>query len=373
MRIAMIGHKQVPSGAGGVEVVVEELAVRMAAQGHTVALYNRGSRGKKRQKTYKGVRLYSVPVLPFPGVNVPLYAFCGVVCALLKGYDVIHLHAEGPGCAALLTRLFRVPSVVSVHGLDWKRSKWGRFASGYLKWAEKISVLNADEMIVLSESSRQYFQSTYGRKTRLIPNGTLIGKYRPPMLLRSLGIEKNDYVLFLARLVPEKGLHYLLSAFRKADTDKKLIIAGSFASEDAYARKIRRMTELDPRVRMVGFVRGRLREELYSNCCLYVLPSEVEGMALSLLEALGFGVPCLVSDIPENREIAESYLHFFRKGDTGHLREQLELLLKQSAVAERRKEQVCWIRENYSWDLITEQTMGIYRRVIEKYENTDCQ
>ena len=373
MKIAMIGHKQVPSRGGGIEVVVEELAVRMVAQGHTVDIYNRWCRGMEMPKEYKGVRIYHIPTFRSSALNVPVYSFLAVLCALFRHYDVIHVHAEGPGAMTIFTRLFRVPSVVSIHGLDWQRSKWGRFASRYLKWAEKASVKNADEITVLSEGARQYFFDTYGRRTHLIRNGLTIKGRQPPKRIHSLGIERDNYILFLARIVPEKGLHYLLKAFRQIETEKKLVIAGEIHPGNAYIKEICQLAKQDPRVIMAGFVEGELWEELYSNCCLYVLPSEMEGMALSLLEALGYGSVCLVSDIEENHGIAEEYLNFFNKGDVNHLSRQLEILLKKEIDEEKQSQQIRWMKETYSWDSMTKEMVRIYQKVMERHENTDCQ
>lgn len=372
MKIAMIGHKQVPSRGGGIEVVVEELATRMVAQGHRVDIYNRWCRGMEMPKEYKGIRIYHIPTFRLSAFNAPLSSFLAVLCALFRHYDVIHIHGEGPGAMTIFTKLFRVPSVVSIHGLDWQRSKWGKFASGYLKWAEKVSAKNADELTILSEGAGKYFQDTYRRKTHLIRNGLMIREPRQPEMIHSLGVDKDSYILFLARLVPEKGLHYLLKAFREIDTDKKLVIAGEIWPDDHYIRKICQLAKEDSRVIMAGFVEGRLWEELYSNCRLYVLPSELEGMALSLLEALGYGAVCLVSDIEENHGIAEEYLNFFKKGDVKHLRQQLEKLLKQEINEENRNRQIRWMKENYSWDSMAQEMVRIYQRVMENHENTSC-
>lgn len=371
MKIAMIGHKQVPSRRGGVEVVVEELATRMAVQGHRVDIYNRWCKGIEMPKEYKGVRIYHIPTFRSPAFNAPVSSFLAVLCAIFRRYDVIHIHAEGPGAMTIFTRLFRIPSIVSIHGLDWQRRKWGRFASGYLKWAEKVSAKNADEITTLSEGTRQYFLDTYGRETHLIRNGLIIKEYKPPKLIHSLGVEKDNYILFLARIVPEKGLHYLLKAFRKLETDKKLVIAGEIQPDSAYIQEICQLAKEDPRVILAGFVAGRLWEELYSNCCLYVLPSELEGMALSLLEALGYGAVCLVSDIEENHGIAEDYLHFFKKGDINHLAQQLEILLKEEKDEEKKKQQILWMKEHYSWDGMTKEMVKIYRKVLKNHENTN--
>ena len=369
MKIAMIGHKRVPSRDGGIEVVVEELAVRMAEQGHTVTLYNRRQSGMEYSPgVYKGVVIRDVPTFNIKGSDAVVYSLLATITALFGHYDVIHFHAEGPAGMAWISRIFRIPTVVTIHGLDWQRSKWGSLATSYIKHSEKIAARCADEIIVLSRNMGSYFQNEYGRKTRFIRNGIRVGEPVPPEEIRRLGLEGNDYILFLARLVPEKGVHYLLEAFRGIDTDRKLVIAGRLASTD-YVNELRQMAAKDKRVIMTDFVQGRLLEELYSNCSLYVLPSDVEGMPLSLLEALSYGAPCLASDIEENGVAPEEYLARFAHGKPDDLGRKLKALLADEPSEERRRAQIAWMREHYSWDSVVDRTQSVYRAAMKKRKN----
>ncbi len=366
MRIAIIGHKRVPSCEGGIEVVVGELAVRMARKGHEVTVYNRWQRKCDRSpKRYKGISLRDVPTVSIKGSDAVMYSFLATFLALFGRYDVVHFHAEGPAGMSWMTKLFRIPTVVTIHGLDWQREKWNSFASQYIKIAEKIAARCADEMIVLSENMSSYFQRKYGRKTNFIRNGVNTGYRRKPDQIRKLGLKGNDYVLFVARLVPEKGIHYLLEAFRSVDTDLKLVIAGKIDSSE-YVKKIREMAALDKRVIMPGFVQGEFQEELYSNCRLYILPSDVEGMSLTLLEALSFGAPCLASDIEENKVVPEKFLTWFNHSRPDDLRRKMEQMLNDSYSEEQREAQILWMRENYSWESVIDDTLSIYQTVIKK-------
>ncbi len=367
MKIAMIGHKRVPSREGGIEVVTEELAVKMVETGgYSVTLYNRWQRGYAHSpKVYKGIALRDVPTVEIKGSDALLYSLFATVSALFGHYDVIHFHAEGPAGMTWLTRLFRIPTVVTVHGLDWQRGKWGSLASSYIKRSEKIAARCADEIIVLSDGIGDYFRETYGRSTHFIRNGVHVNRRQHPKELLRLGLRGNGYLLFLARIVPEKGVHYLLEAFRELNTDLKLVIAGGLPSNE-YVEKIRKMAAEDRRVVLAGFVSGRLLEELYSNCRLYVLPSDVEGMPMSLLEALSYGAPCLASDIPENRVAPEAYLTVFRHGQTEDLRQKIEEALQRQPTGEKIDAQITWMKENYSWDSVVDETLALYRMAIEK-------
>lgn len=379
LRIAMIGHKRIPSREGGIEIVVEQLAVRMAALGHRVDAYNRfghhvsGKKyeqeyGWKGRKFYKGVRVYIIPTFKSSSLNAIVYSFFATVRALFGGYDVLHYHAEGPCAMLWLPRLFHKKLVVTVHGLDWQRAKWGAFASGVIKFGEKMAAKYADEVIVLSENVKQYFADTYHRQVTYIPNGiNRPEKWPPEFITEKYGLHKDGYILFLGRIVPEKGLHYLIEAFSKIDTDKKLVITGGNSQAVEYMERIHRMAAKDERIIMTDFVQGQMLEELYSNAYAFVLPSDVEGMALSLLEAMSYGNCCLVSDICENTEVVEDKAFVFRKGDVKDLRQKLKYMLEHPEVVHAYADQSAdFICAKYNWDEVVDETMQLYQNIVQK-------
>ena len=369
LKIAMIGHKRIPSREGGVEIVVDELSTRLVKLGCRVDAYNRYGKhtaGKKfdqrRGKYYHGIRLITIPTPKSSSLNAIVYSFFAALRALFGRYDVIHFHAEGPCIMLLIPKLFGIRVVATIHGLDWQRSKWGNFASDMLKLGEKIAAKYADEVIVLSRNMQDYFLENYGRKTHFIPNGITRPQIRKAELIRErYGLEKDGYILFLARIVPEKGLHYLIEAFYQMKTDKKLVIAGGSSHSHAYMEQIREMASRDERILMTDFVHGQCLEELYSNAYLFVLPSDVEGMALTLLEAMSFGNCCLVSDIKENTEVVEEHAVTFRKGDVEDLKRKLSGLLNAPEQVEAiRRESQAFICAKYNWDEVVTETLKLY-------------
>ena len=377
LRIAMIGHKRIPSREGGIEIVVEQLAVRMAALGHCVDVYNRfghhvsGKKyeqeyGWKGRKFYKGVRVYIVPTFKSSSLNAIVYSFFATIRALFGGYDILHYHAEGPCAMLWLPKIFHKKIVVTVHGLDWQRAKWGFFASGVIKFGEKMAAKYADEVIVLSENVRQYFADTYNRQVTYIPNGiNRPVQWQAELITEKYGLVRDGYILFLGRIVPEKGLHYLIEAFSKLETDKKLVITGGNSQAVEYMNRIHRMAAKDERIIMTDFVQGQMLEELYSNAYAFVLPSDVEGMALSLLEAMSYGNCCLVSDICENTEVVEDKALVFRKGDVKDLRKKLQYLLDHPEVVKSYSEQSAdFVCGKYNWDDIVDETIRLYRNQI---------
>ena len=375
MKIAMIGHKRIPSREGGVEIVVKELSKRLVEQGCFVDAYNRSGyhvSGKEfdtsQHKDYKGIHIITIPTFQSGKLNAIVYSFLATIRSLFGNYDIYHYHAEGPCAFLWIPKMFGKKIVVTIHGLDWQRSKWGGFATKVLKFGEKMAVKYADEIIVLSKNVQDYFEETYNRKTLFIPNGIEEQKKATVQEIEEKwGLKKDEYILFLARIVPEKGVHYLLEAFSKIRTDKKLVIAGGSSHTGDYMDQISKMAEKDSRVILTHFVQGRKLEELFSNAYCFVLPSDIEGMAISLLEAMSYGNCCLVSDIPENTEVIGECGVSFKHGNVEDLKNTLEHLLQNPDLVEdyrnRSQEYIC---SKYSWDEMTEKTLKIYTDVKKK-------
>ena len=378
-KIAMIGHKRIPSREGGVEIVVDELATRLVTRGYQVDAYNRYERPSSRKKkiakskplkSHNGIRIINIRTFRNEKLNAIVYAAFATIHALFGGYDVIHYHAEGPCIMLRIPRFFGIRVVATIHGLDWQRAKWGGFASRMLKFGEKTAAKKANEVIVLSQNIKDYFKEAYNREVVYIPNGiTKPEKVKPKIITDKYGLEGNDYILFLARIVPEKGLHYLIDAYKqitngkKNASSKKLVIAGGSSHIGEYAEKIRRDIENDENIIMTGFVEGQMLAELYSNAYIYVLPSDIEGMALTLLEAMSYGTCCLVSDIPENTEVVGQAAARFRKSDVADLKDKLVHLLENHEIVDGYKKNSSeFICAKYSWEDVVDQTEGLYEK-----------
>lgn len=368
-KIAMLGHKYIPSREGGIEIVVEELSTRMAEKGHEVTCYNRSGHHVSREafdqgyeKEYKGVKLKSVFTIDKKGLAAVTSSFFGALSCAFHKYDVVHFHAEGPCAMLWLPKLFGKRCVATVHGLDWKRAKWGGFAAKYIKFGEKVTAKYADEVIVLSQRMQDYFQCKYGRKTVFIPNGVNRPKLRNASLIREKwGLEKDEYILFLGRLVPEKGIKYLIEAFKQVQTGKKLVVAGGSSDTDEFVCELRELSDDDKRIIFTDFVQGQTLSELYSNAYVYVLPSDLEGMPLSLLEAMSYGNCCLVSDIAECAEVVEDKAVLFRKGDVKDLKDQLQRLCGAPKLVQSFRDGAAdFICGKYSWDEVTSRTLKLY-------------
>ena len=371
LNIAMFGQKRIPSREGGVEIVVEELCTRMVAQGHNVTCYNRGGHhvsgseyDSKRLKEYKGIKLKKVPTIEKKGLAAVSSSFFAALCCAFGKYDIVHIHAEGPAFFAWLPKMFGKKVIVTIHGLDWQREKWkSGFGSKFIHQGEKNAVKYADEIIVLSKGVQDYFEKTYGRKTVFIPNGVSNHIERKPQIIKNkFGLDKDKYILFLGRLVPEKGIKYLIEAFKQVDTDKKLVIAGGSSDTSEFENEMKELAKEDKRILFTGFVQGQELEELYSNAYVYVLPSDLEGMPLSLLEAMSYGNCCLVSDIPECVDVIEDKALIFQKANINSLKLKLQHLIEHvSIVKSIRDKSSNYIVKKYNWDDLVNKILEVYR------------
>ena len=369
-KIAMFGHKHIPSREGGVEIVVEELATRMVRAGYACTCYNRSAHhvsgaeyDTKTVAEYKGVRLKTTPTIDKKGMAAVTSSFFAALCTAFGNYDVVHIHAEGPAFFSFIPKLFGKRVIVTVHGLDWSRAKWkSGFGARYIHQGERNAVKYADEIIVLSRGVQEYFKKTYGRKTRFIPNGVNRPQIRQAdMIKKQFGLEKDSYILFLGRLVPEKGIHYLIKAFQNVKTEKKLVIAGGSSDTESFARELHELAKKDDRILFTGFVQGQILDELYSNAYLYTLPSDLEGMPLSLLEAMSYGNCCLVSDIPECTEVVEKQALVFETSNVKDLQKQLQFACDHSDTIAMLKAQAAdYICRKYNWDDVTSATLDLY-------------
>ena len=368
----MIGQKTVPGSDGGIERVVEELSTRMVEDGHEVTLFNRKRKKTQFVSEYKGVKIKEIFTINRKSFDAIIYSYFATKKAIKEAkkgkYDVIHFHAEGP-CNYLYKfgklnskKRKKMPKiVVTIHGLDWQRNKWGRIATSVILRGEKQAVKYADEIIVLSKNNHRYFKDKYNRDTTFIPNGVVKATLHEPEIIKERwSLDKNNYILFLARLVPEKGAHYLIEAWKRVkqqiQTDKKLVIAGGVSHSKEYYNQIQEMVKDDDSIIMTDFVSGQTLQELFSNAYLYVLPSDIEGMPMSLLEALSYGNCCLVSDIPENTEVINGDCFVFEQGNVDRLRHQIKKIINLNIQSHENMIQV------YTWDDVVNKTLAIYNK-----------
>ena len=326
-KIAVIGSKGLPSNVSGLEVYVQSICVELSDE-FDITVFSRKRYCTELVKEYKGVKVVHIPSINTKHLDAITYTVFATIVALFGGYDLFWFHALGPAVTMPMVKFCRKRIISTVHGLDWKRAKFGRFASGVLKYGEKCIAKCADEIITLQKYDSDYFKEKWGRNTNLISNGVKDAQFKPAELIKGkYNLDKGEFYLFMSRIVPEKGLHLLIEAYKRIRTDRRLVIAGKGVHTSDYEDEMRVLASDNDRIVFVGSVDGDIKSELYSNAYAYILPSAIEGQSIGLLEAMSYGLPCLVSDIPENLDVIGNDSGIaFRNGDVDSLVEVLEYL-----------------------------------------------
>jgi len=364
MRVAYLAVKGMPVG-GGIEKLTEEIGSRLIHRGHKVIVYSSRDFGTI-DGSYKGMEIRTVPSFntkAFHKLSICFNAIRDVIRQ--NNADLVHVHAVGPSLFSIVSRMKGIPTVVQTHGLEWKRDKWGFIGKTFFRLADYTAVYFPHKTTSVSMVQKNYYEKKIGREIVYIPTGVNITKKRKPRWILEQGLEPNRYILFAARLVEEKGAHYLIDAFRPIQTDMKLVIAGDASHAEKYKASLKHKAAGDARVIFPGFVTGAPLEELFSNAYLFCLPSTLEGLPIALLEAMSYGNCCVASNIPENLEAIEEYGYTFRNRDTEDLRRVLTDLIEHPEKAEEKKEIArTHVLRNYSWDKIADQMEALYLELV---------
>ena len=360
MRIAMVGQKGIPATYGGIERHVEEIGARLVERGHEVTVFSRWHYSRSGGR-HRGMRIKRMPSLNTKHLDTISACVLATLDTWAHKYDIVHFHALGPSLFSGLPRVRGSKTIVTVHGLDWQRGKWGKFATWFLKHCERPSFKCPDRTIVVSKALQRYYREEYGAETFEIPNGTNPPVRRPPNKIRKYGLDQNRYVLFVGRLVPEKGCHMLLEAFRKVDSNARLVMAGGSSFSDGYVDSLMRIRDGDERIHMLGYVYGDMLDELWSNAYMVVQPSFLEGFSISLVEAMSHGKCVLASDIPENIEVVEDCAVTFKTQDVNDLQAKLQELLDDPILVDRvARRGRDLAQDRFSWPKIVEATEAVY-------------
>lgn len=374
MKIAVIGVKGLPAKQGGIERACQELYPRLVQLGHNVDLYARPSYTKERgfsRYNYKGVRIIGLPALPLRGFDALFSAALGALLSLFGDYDVVHFHALGPALFSWIPRLLSSAKVVTTcHGLDWQRAKWGRISSSIIYLGERAAVKYTHDLVVVSQDLQHYFTQTYGLNSVYIPNGPgeLASTDEKLSYLDFLNLKPQRYLLFLGRLVPEKRPDLLIKAFQQLQPEGwKLVLTGGSSDTEKYGSQLRKLAADNPNIIFTGELQGKCLAEIIRGAGLFVLPSDLEGLPLVMLEAMKESIPVLASDIPPHKQLIEQDKGFlFRAGKLDSMVDTLQLALEQPlirvAMAQKAQEHIANI---YNWNKIALQNLDVYSQLVE--------
>ncbi len=358
--VAFIGSRGVPASYGGVETYVEEISAHLVSLGYQAAVYCH-TRYVTARGYHRGVELRFVPTLPTKHLETIIHSLLATLHVLLFcEEEIIHYQALGPATLAWLPRLVGRKSVVTVQGLDWQRPKWGWFARLFLRFGELASAYCPNAFILVSKILEERYSQRYHKNGYTIPNGFNPPEIRLPQRIRELGLQRDEYLLFVGRLAQEKGCHTLLEAYKKTRTDKALVIAGKATFANDYYRQLTQAADSLDRVHFLGHVQGETLQELYSNAYLVIHPSEMEGLSISLLEALSYHNCLLVSNAPENLEAVGGSGFTFRRGDSDDLARQLQSLLDDPNLIEQARAHLSAYSSRLHWEAVARQTAMVY-------------
>jgi glycosyltransferase involved in cell wall biosynthesis len=364
LRIAMIGSRGLPLVYGGIERHVAEIGSRLAERGHEVTVF--GRKPFSAGGEHRGMRIRVLPSVPTKNLETASNTLAAALCVLFEPFDVVHFHGVGPSLFSWIPAARGRTTIATIHAGDYRQSKWGPAARALLRLGEKTAVRRTHAAIAVSKIMAAELEGKYGRTVVYIPNGAEL-REAPPFgaAAAALGLESGRYILAVGRFIVERGFHTLLEAFRGLPTGYRLVIAGDARFEEGYERRLKEMA--DPRVVFPGYVSGGLLDELYAHCAFYVLPSTVEGLPISLLEAMSFSRPVLVSDIPENLEVSGGIAATFARGNAGDLSGALARMLAMDETERRRRGEAARERvaSRYTWDRVTHEVEALYARIIE--------
>lgn len=363
MRIAIIAIKGMPKG-GGIEKLTEEIGSRLVTLDHEVIVYTSRDFGTT-DCNYCGMRVKTVP-----SINTKIFHKLSICCfatfdmLISENVDIVHYHAVGPSIFSFIPRIFGIPTVVQAHGLEWKRDKWGAIAKFLFRLAEYTAIYFPNATTAVSIVQKSYYEKMFSRTVTYIPTGVSMPKRHEPDWILEQGLVPRRYILFAARLVEEKGAHFLIEAFRSIKTDMKLVIAGDAAHSHSYQDSLRDMAKLDQRVMFTGFLTGKPLEELFGHAYLFCLPSTIEGLPIALLEAMSYGNCCVASDIPENLEALGGHGYTFENRNSSSLKILLQSLLDDSDLVDAKRHVAQeYVLRNFSWDMIARQMEALYLSV----------
>jgi glycosyltransferase involved in cell wall biosynthesis len=362
LRVAFIGGRGVVSKYSGIENYYEEVGKQIAQMGHEITIYCR-TYFTPAMSEHNGMRIVRLPTIRSKHLETLVHTLLSTANALTGHYDLVHYHALGPALFSFIPRLFGTKTIVTVQGLDWQRRKWGRLAATVLRLGEGASVKFPNATMVVSKTLQQRYRETHGVEALYVPNGGLLRQRREPREILRWGLDPGKYILFLGRFSPEKGCHLLIEAFEMLRTDVKLVMAGASSYCDDYSRRLR--THASDRLRILDWVSGDALDELLTNAMIFVLPSDLEGLSLALLDAMGAGLCVVTSDVPENREVVDGAGFTFQRGNACDLAERLRFLISNPAVREAAgKAAKRRIREQYQWHKIAADIEAAYFDIL---------
>ncbi|MEW5821154.1 MAG: glycosyltransferase family 4 protein [Cyanobacteriota bacterium] len=368
VKIAIIGSRGVPATFGGVEKHCEELYSRLVTNSYQVVIYSRNYYNKDNLTKYKGIDIFNIPVMNIKGVEAFIHCFISSILASFSNADIIHYHAQGPVLFAVIPRIFSPKKIIAFtcHGVDWQRDKWNFIASFVIRSGEYISSKIPHIKIAVSQYLVDYYKDKYNITPNKIYNGvTVLPKIKSGKVLDQFNLIEKQYLIFVGRLVPEKAPEIAIKAFQNLNTDKKLVIVGGAAKTDSYLKQLQDIANNDHRIIFTDFLYAQDLQELYSSALAYISSSRLEGLPITVLEAMSYSLPVILSDIGPHKEVLEfeEFAGFnFKTNDIQDCAEKIEkvfsLSLEEIEIIGNNAKLI--VEKHFIWDSIAHETSRLY-------------
>lgn len=368
LKIAVTGTRGFPDIQGGVENHCEHLYTQLAKKGNEIIVYTREPYVRYTQSEYKRVSLVPLKCPRQKYLETVIHTFKSIIAARKLNVDVLHIHSIGASFFTLLARLFGMKVVVTHHGPDYKREKWNTFAKIVLRVCEIIGMTFANEVIVITKEISDHVKKKFNRDSTIIPNGVMLPSLENTgrkKVLEIYGLQEGKYFIIVGRFVPEKAFDVLINAFNKADLKYwKLVIVGEADHRDGYSALVEKNASQNKNIILTGLLSGEPLHQLYKYAGHFVIPSFYEGLPIVLLEAMSYGLSCIASDIPGNRDVFLDKDRYFIAGNINALKEKLEYVIGKTWSEEDKRKQIDFINQNYNWEKIADSTFKVYQRAL---------
>ncbi len=368
MKVMVTGTRGFPHVQGGVETHCEHLYPILVKKGCDVTVITRKTYIDPSLENYKGVNLVPVFNPRKKSFEAIVHTFLAVLKAKKLGCDVLHIHAIGPAIMVPFARLLGLKAVMTNHGPDYDRQKWGKTAKFILRLGEMLGSKFSNKVISISKPIADNLKVKYKCDSEIIFNGVVIPEMsKTDEVLKKFGLEKGKYILTVGRFVPEKGYYDLMKAYQEMGevSGYKLVIVGDADHEDEYSLKLKQMAQENKNIILTGRLTGVSLEEIYSHGGLFILPSYHEGLPIALLEALSYGLSCIVSDIPANKEVGLDEARYFKAGDIQGMSTKIYEYVQKPLNQKEQETQIEMVCEKYNWEKIAEETLKVYEDVVK--------
>lgn len=375
MKIAMIGQKGVPALYGGIERHVEELSKELATQGHVVLAYSRKWFNENKLEEFAGVKIIETPTVKTKHLDAIIHTFTATLHAIYKTKpDIIHYHGVGPSLLSWIPRLLspKTKVIATFHCIDRYHQKWGLFARLMLLLGEKAACKFPHQTIVVSKTIQSYCLNEFHKKTVYNPNGVSLKNNPGTEYLQEWNLAPQKYLLMVSRLVKHKGAHYLITAWQKARllqpdllADKKLVIVGGSSFTDDYVKFLKQISDGDESIIFTNWQKDEKLHSLFANALMLVHPSENEGLPITVLEAMSFGLPTLVSNIPEHQEVIDDGRFWTTNASPDSIAQKIIELVPQTDLLQKVGEKnLKKVLKEYHWKDIGINTKKIYQDTL---------